>query len=96
MVLDEPRFGEKLRKVLEPFAANFSGSLGHGDLVIPEAEVDNLVGEILEAARRASEDEDGVSAHELYAFLAETRRLRSVQEQADRLRSRFRIRHRSR
>lgn len=92
MVLDEPGFGKRLRKVLEPFAASFSGSLGRGDLVIPKAEIDHVVHEILEAARRAAQEEDEVSAHELFEFLSETRRLRSVQQQAERLRARFRIR----
>lgn len=94
MVLDESRFGERLRKVLEPFAASFSGSLGRGDLVIPQGEVDALVKAILEAVRGATNEENEVSEHDLFEALAESRQLRSVQQQATRLRSRFRIRAR--
>jgi len=95
MVLDESGLGERLEKVLEPFAATFSGSLGRGDLVIPQAEIDRLVQAILAAVRTAVREEDEVSEHELFAALAGVRRLRSVQDQATHLRARFRIRSRS-
>jgi hypothetical protein len=95
MGMDEAKLGAELRKVLEPFAASFSGSLARGDLVIPQTEVDRVVGEILRAARSASEERDEVSTHDLFQFLVQIQRLGSVQEQADRLRTRFRIQNRA-
>lgn len=90
-MLDERLLGERIRAVLRPYASNWSGSLGRGDLVIPHAELSRLIAGIVEAVRDAADAESPASDLDLFAALTETRRLPSVQDQAARLRERYRI-----
>ncbi|MBM4268218.1 MAG: hypothetical protein FJ144_16665 [Deltaproteobacteria bacterium] len=94
MPVDESTFGARIRELLQPFAASFSGSLGRGDLVIPRSEIERVVREILSAARDAANENAEVSELELFRFLSDTRRLGSVQDQASRLLARFVVRER--
>ena len=94
MAVDESTFGARIRELLQPFAASFSGSLGRGDLVIPRGEIERVVREILAAARDAASENAEISELELFGFLSETRRLGSVQDQAARLRARYVVRKR--
>ncbi len=91
-MLDEEALGERVRAVLQPYASNWSGSLGRGDLVIPCAEVNRVLRAIVAALREAGEaGEAGAAVGELELFeaLAETRRLPSIQDQVTALQQRF-------
>lgn len=82
---------EKILNVLRPYAANWSGSLGRGDLVIPQREIPRLVREILSAVHETTDAESEATETELFHALADARRLPSLQDQVERLRSSFRI-----
>jgi hypothetical protein len=81
---------ERLLSVLRPYASNWTGTLGRGDLVIPQREIPRLIHEILDAVQ------DEVTAkeagdQELVGVLMSARRSASVQDQAEILRRHFRI-----
>ena len=81
---------ERILGVLRPYASNWSGTLGRGDLVIPQRDIPRVVHEILDAMH----DENGweeVSEREVVEALLAIRRTSSVQDQADRLRRQFTI-----
>ena len=80
---------EKILNVLRPYASNWSGTLGRGDLVIPQREIPRLIHEILDALREAGERGGEASEMEVFQLLSDARRLPSVQEQAQRLRRAF-------
>jgi len=82
---------EKILNVLRPYAANWSGSLGRGDLVIPQREIARLVRDILEAVHDAIDLGREATEAELFHALADARRLPSMQDQVEKLRSSFRI-----
>src|SRR3972149_4884032 len=48
---------ERILDVLRPYAANWTGSLGRGDLVVPQREIPRLIQEILRAVREMGEGE---------------------------------------
>jgi hypothetical protein len=87
----EREASERILNVLRPYAANWSGSLGRGDLVIPHREIPRLIHEILDAVYEAALPAAEVGDAELFAALRETRRLPSLQDQTARLRRAFRI-----
>jgi hypothetical protein len=81
---------ERILGVLRPYASNWSGTLGRGDLVIPQRDIPRVVHEILDAMH----DENGweeVSEREVVEALLAIRRISSVQDQTDRLRRQFAI-----
>jgi len=81
---------ERILGVLRPYASNWSGTLGRGDLVIPQRDIPRVVHEILDAMH----DENGweeVGEREVVEALLAIRRSPSVQDQADRLRRQFAI-----
>jgi len=81
---------ERILNVLRPYASNWSGTLGRGDLVIPQREIPHLIHEILDAVH--GPDRQGeTSEMEVFQVLSECRRLPSLQDQVDRLRSAFLI-----
>jgi len=82
---------ERILSVLRPFASNWSGTLGRGDLVIPQKEIPRLVHDIVEAVRDPGDRRGEASELEVFQVLAQARRLPSVQEQAERLRATFLI-----
>lgn len=88
-MLDEEALGERVRAVLQPYASNWSGSLGRGDLVIPCAEVNRVLRAIVAALREAGEAGAAVGEFELFEALVETRRLPSIQDQVAALQQRF-------
>ncbi|HZR84970.1 MAG TPA: hypothetical protein VFD92_27995 [Candidatus Binatia bacterium] len=94
-MFDERSLADKIRAVLRPYASNWSGSLGRGDLVIPHADLSRVVEAIIDASRDAFEGHSPASDFELFQELSEARRLSSVQDQVDRLRARFHILTRS-
>jgi len=88
---DDRSATEKILNVLRPYASNWSGTLGRGDLVIPQREIPRLIHEILDAVREAGERRGEVSELDVFRVLNEARRLPSVQDQVERLRDAFLI-----
>jgi len=82
---------EKILDVLRPYAANWSGSLGRGDLVIPQREIPRLISDLLDAIAHGAPADAEVSDSELFHALVDAQRSRSIQDQAARLRQSFRI-----
>jgi hypothetical protein len=82
---------EKILDVLRPYAANWSGSLGRGDLVVPQREIPRLINDLLDAIARSADAEAEVGDSDLFHALVDAQRSRSVQDQAARLRQQFRI-----
>lgn len=82
---------EKILNVLRPYASNWSGTLGRGDLVIPQREIPRLIHDILDAVREAGERRGEASEVEIFQVLREAHRLPSLQDQVDRLRGAFLI-----
>ena len=82
---------ERILEVLRPYAANWSGSLGRGDLVIPQREIPRLIHNLLDAVAQCADAEGEVSDAELFRALADAQRSPSVQDQVGKLRQSFRI-----
>jgi hypothetical protein len=82
---------EKILNILRPYAANWSGSLGRGDLVIPQREIPRLIRDLIEAVHDVLEPQGEASDAEVFHALVEARRLPSLQDQVEKLRSTFRV-----
>ena len=82
---------EKILNILRPYAANWSGSLGRGDLVIPQREIPRLIRDLIEAVHEVLEPQGEASDADLFHALVEARRLPSLQDQVEKLRSTFRV-----
>ena len=82
---------EKILAVLRPYAANWSGSLGRGDLVIPQRDIPRLIRDVNDAVHEVLEPQGEASETELFHVLAEIRRLPSLQDQVEKLSSTFRV-----
>ena len=82
---------DKILAILRPFGANWSGTLGRGDLVIPERDISRVVGAIVESIDETSKGNAECGDGDVFEVLRETRGLPSVQDQVAALRSRFRI-----
>jgi len=82
---------EKILAVLRPYAANWSGSLGRGDLVIPQRDIPRLIRDVIEAVHEVLEPQGEASDTELFHVLSEIRRLPSLQDQVEKLSSTFRV-----
>jgi hypothetical protein len=82
---------ERILDVLRPYAANWSGSLGRGDLVVPQREIPRLINDLLDAIGQCADAEGEVSDTELFHALSEAQRSPSVQDQLVKLRQCFRI-----
>ena len=81
---------ERLLNVLRPYASNWTGTIGRGDLVIPQREIPRVIHEILDALRDDVENKEA-SERDLVDVLMAARRSESVQDQACLLRRHFRI-----
>jgi hypothetical protein len=81
---------ERILGVLRPYASNWSGTLGRGDLVIPQRDIPRVVPEVLDAMHEENGWEEA-SERELVEALLAIRRSPSVQDQAERLRQQFAI-----
>lgn len=79
----------KLLGVLQPYAANWTGTLGRGDLVVPQRETSWLINDLFDAMRPSGPPE--ATDRELFDALTAARRSPSVQDQVDRLRRSLRI-----
>jgi len=82
---------EKILHVLRPYASNWSGTLGRGDLVIPQREIPRVIHEILNAVHELTEVRKEAPEGEVLQVLMESRRLSSVQDQLRALQKRFLI-----
>jgi len=82
---------ERILDVLRPYAANWSGSLGRGDLVVPQREIPRLINDLLDAIAQCTDVESEVSDTELFRALTDAQRSPSVQDQVGKLRQAFRI-----
>lgn len=88
-MLIEKRFAETILNVLKPYASNWSGTLGRGDLVIPQGEIPRLVREIVDSVVGVAGSHGEASDHDLFDALMATRSVESVQDQVTELRRRF-------
>jgi hypothetical protein len=88
-MLDDRLLRDKVLELLRPYASNWSGSLRRGDLVIPQIEVSRVVEEIATAVQEVLDSRSEASELTVFHFLADSRRLASVQDQARLLRERF-------
>ena len=95
-MLDDCLLREKVLELLRPYASNWSGSLRRGDLVIPQVEVTRVVEEIASAVQEVLDTRSEASDATLFHFLADARRMASVQDQAKLLRERFLVLERKR
>jgi hypothetical protein len=82
---------ERILDVLRPYAANWSGSLGRGDLVVPQREIPRLINDLIDAIAQSADAEGEVSDAELFHALSEAQRSPSVQDQVIKLRQSLRI-----
>jgi hypothetical protein len=82
---------EKILGVLRPYAANWSGSLGRGDLVIPQREIPRLIQEILAAVEDANREGREVTDGELFHVLKDLQKSPSLQDRIAGLRKSFQI-----
>ena len=77
--------------VLRPFAAHWGGTLGRGDLVIPQREIPRMIHEIIDIKHDTSGGQQEASDLDLFQVLSETRRLPPVQAPIDRPKVDFQI-----
>jgi hypothetical protein len=80
---------ERILNVLRPFASNWSGTLGRGDLVIPQRDIPRLISDILDAARECDEPRCEASESEIFRVISEAQNLPSMQDLARRLVAEF-------
>lgn len=86
---------EKILHVLRPYASNWSGTLGRGDLVIPQREIPRVIHDILNAVHELTDARKEAPETEVFQVLMESRHLPSVQDQLTALQKRFSIVNRS-
>ena len=82
---------EKILNVLRPYASNWNGTLGRGDLVIPQREIPRVIHEILDGVHELTDIRREAAEGEIFQALMEARHLPSVQDQLSALRKRFLI-----
>lgn len=82
---------ERILNALRPYASNWSGTLGRGDLVIPQAEIPKLVQEILHSIDEVLGLAGEVGYFEVFEAMREEQRMASLQDRVADLRRRFRI-----
>jgi len=82
---------ERILSVLRPYASNWTGTLGRGDLVIPQREIPRVIHDILDALHEDAGAHKEAGDRELFDALMAARRSASVQDQADILRRHFLI-----
>jgi len=80
---------EKILHVLRPYAAHWGGTLGRGDLVIPQREIPRVIHEIIDTLREVSEGRREASDIDVFQVLKESRHLSSIQDQVERLKRQF-------
>ncbi len=81
----------KILDLLRPFAANWSGTLKRGDVVIPKDDLPNLVEQIVTVAKEIGGGGNEVTDADVFHVLREASRSASLQNQVATLRREFRI-----
>jgi hypothetical protein len=81
----------KILDLLRPFAANWSGTLKRGDVVIPKDDLPNLVEQIVAVAKDIGGGGNEATDAEVFHVLREASRSASLQNQVATLRREFRI-----
>jgi hypothetical protein len=82
---------ERILSALRPYASNWSGTLGRGDLVIPQSEVPRLIREIISALQEVMERHAEAADLEVFRTLMTSRGSPSIQDQVAELKKRFLI-----
>src|SRR5207253_7089107 len=82
---------ERILNVLRPYASNWNGTLGRGDLVIPQREIPRVIHELLDALHDDVAARKEAGDRELFDVLKTGRRSESIQDQANLLRRHFLI-----
>jgi len=82
---------EKILSVLRLYAAHWGGTLGRGDLVIPQREIPRVIHEIIDAVREVAENKREATEYDVFQVLRDCRHLPSIQDQVERLRNHFLI-----
>jgi hypothetical protein len=85
----EPTVTEGILHILRPYASNWTGTLGRGDLVIPQRDIPRLVRQILEAVHEAEKTPAEASDEEIFRVLSQGRRTPSIQDAAAQLKREF-------
>jgi hypothetical protein len=85
----EPTVTEGILHVLRPYASNWTGTLGRGDLVIPQRDIPRLVRQILEVVREAEKMPREATDDELFQVVSAARRKPSIQDEVGALRREF-------
>ncbi len=80
----------RILDLLRPFAANWSGTLKRGDMVVPKDELPALVEQLVAVAREIG-NADEASDIEVFHVLRQASRSASLQNQVETLRREFRI-----
>jgi hypothetical protein len=82
---------DKILDLLRPFAANWSGTLKRGDVVIPKDELPKLVDQLTCVAREIGGNRSEASDTEVFHALRDASRFTSLQDQVALLRRQFYI-----
>ncbi|MGH7819140.1 MAG: hypothetical protein ACREQ9_05150 [Candidatus Binatia bacterium] len=85
----EKSITERVLNVLKPYASNWSGTLGRGDLVIPQHDIPRLVHDILDSVREIATPQGEASDRDVFEALADSRKAACLQDQVAELRKRF-------
>ena len=80
---------ERILHVLRPYAAHWGGTLGRGDLVIPQREIPRVIHEIIDTLHETTTDQRQAADTEIFHVLRESRHLLSIQDQVERLKAHF-------
>jgi hypothetical protein len=81
----------RILDLLRPFAANWSGTLKRGDVVVPKDEIPRLVEQLVAVARDIGGGGNEATDNEVFHVLQQASRSASLQNQVALLRREFRI-----
>ncbi len=91
----EESLADRILHLLKLYSSSWTGTLGRGDLIIPQRELPRFVRDLLNLLERAQGLPTEAAQADVFEVLMETRRLASVQDQLDALLHRFVIIDRS-
>jgi len=87
--MSERSVTERILNVLRPYAAHWGGTLGRGDLVIPQREIPRVIHEIIDTMREMTDGRREASDMDLFQVLKESRHLSSIQDQVSKMKEQF-------
>ncbi len=87
----EQSLADRILHLLRLYSSNWTGTVGRGDVVIPQREMAHLVRDLLSLFKQAQELPGEASEAEVFQTLMESQRLSSVQDRVSALRKRFLI-----